>query len=381
MAKRDYYEILGVSKDSSPEKIKKAYRRLAVKHHPDRNPDNSKQAEAKFKQIAEAYKILSDPDKRKIYDQFGHAGLEAETGAGAGTGGFSGFDPFKIFEEVFGRGESFGGSPFGDFFSGTTTRSGRRTQIGASLQYNLQIDFEEAVKGAEKRISLARYDACSRCGGNGVEPGHNAESCPGCGGTGYIQTKQGFFAFTRTCTQCQGKGRIIRHPCRECQGKGRVRKTKKMRVNIPAGVDSGTTLRLRGEGEAGVEGGPSGDLFVSIRVKPHSLFFRKGDDIIVEVPISFALAALGGEISIPTLNGKVKLKIPAGTQSSKIFRLRGKGVPHLHSIGKGSQLVKVIIETPVNLTLEQKQLLKKFDELSKDSGQPKIKEFFRKIWG
>ena len=381
MAKRDYYEVLGVSKNASPGEIKKAYRRLAVKYHPDRNLDNSKQAEEKFKQIAEAYKVLSDPEKRKIYDQFGHAGLEAEVGAGAGAGGFRGFDPFKIFEEVFGRGDFFGGSSFGDLFSGTTTRSGTRAQIGASLQYNLQIDFEEAVRGVEKRISLTRYGTCSHCGGKGVEPGHSAESCPVCGGDGYIQTRQGFFAFTRTCTQCHGKGTVIRHPCRECQGKGRVRKTKKLRVNIPAGVDSGTTLRLKGEGEAGIEGAPPGDLFVSIKVKPHPLFFRKGDDVVMEVPISFALAALGGEISIPTLNGKVKLKIPTGTQSSKIFRLRGKGVPHLHSIGKGSQLVKVIIETPVNLTLEQKQLLKKFDELSKNSGQPKIKEFFRKIWG
>ncbi|RLE14188.1 molecular chaperone DnaJ [Candidatus Aerophobetes bacterium] len=378
MAKRDYYEILGVSRDASPEEIKRAYRRLAIKYHPDRNPDNPKEAEEKFKEVAEAYKVLSDPEKRKIYDQYGHAGLEAEVGAGAG--GFSGFDfdPFKIFEEVFGRDDIFGQDLFGDFF-GRTTTTRRRAQTGASLQYNLEIDFEEAVNGAEKELSLTRYEVCPRCSGEGVEPGYHPEACPACGGTGYIQTRQGFFAFTRTCTQCHGRGTVVRHPCRECRGTGRVRKTRKIMVKIPPGVDNGTTLRLRGEGEAGVEGGPAGDLFVSIKVRPHPLFSRKGDDIFLEIPISFALAALGGEVSVPTLNGKVKLKIPAGTQTGKIFRLRGRGVPHLHSAGRGDQLVKVVVETPVNLTLEQKQLLKRFDELSRDSGQPKIKEFFRKV--
>jgi len=384
VAKKDYYEILGVSRDASPEEIKRAYRRLAVKYHPDRNPDNPKEAEEKFKEVAEAYKVLSDPEKRKIYDQYGHAGLEAGVGTGGTTyGGFGGFDfdPFKIFEEVFGREDIFGEDIFGGLFGGSATTRSRKAQAGVSLQYNLEIDFEEAVKGTEKEISLTRYETCPRCGGQGVEPGYRPEPCPACGGTGYIQTRQGFFSFTRTCTQCHGRGTIIRHPCRECRGTGRVRRTRKIRVKIPPGVNDGTTLRLRGEGEAGIEGGPSGDLFVSIRVRPHPLFSRREDDIVVEVPISFALAALGGEISVPTLDGKVKLKIPAGTQSGKIFRLRGKGVPHLHSSGRGDQLVKVYVETPVNLSLEQKQLLKRFDELSRDTGQPRIKEFFRKVRG
>jgi len=380
--KKDYYEILGVPRDASPEEIKKAYRRLAIKYHPDRNPDNPKEAEEKFKEVAEAYKVLSDPEKRRIYDQYGHAGLEAGVGAGAG-GGFHGFDfnfdPFKIFEEVFGREDIFGEDLFGDLFGRTRTVRRERAQAGASLRAELEIDFDEAVKGTEKRISLTRYEICSRCDGRKIEPGHKPETCSACGGTGYIQSRQGFFVFTRTCTQCHGRGTIIRHPCRECRGTGRVRQTRNIRVNIPPGVSDGTTLRLRGEGEAGVGGGPSGDLFVTIRVRSHPLFSREDDDIIVEVPISFALAALGGEISVPTLNGKTKLKIPAGTQSGQVFCLRGKGVPHLHSSGRGDQLVRVMIETPVNLTPEQKKLLKRFDELSKDTGQPKMKEFFRKV--
>ena len=382
MTKRDYYEILGVSKDASAEEIKKAYRRLAVKHHPDRNRDNPKQAEEKFKEVAEAYKVLSDSEKRKIYDQFGHAGLEAEVGAGAAPGGFGGFDfdPFKIFEEVFGREDpSGGGDIFGDLFGRTASARRTRAQTGASLQYTLEIDFEEAVRGTERQISVTRHEPCQRCGGEGTEPGHRSETCSACGGTGNIQTRQGFFAFTRTCTQCHGRGTVIRHPCRECRGRGRVKRTRKIQVTIPAGVDDGMTLRLRGEGEAGVEGGPSGDLFVSIQVRPHSLFTRRGDDMLLEVPVSFDLAALGGEVSVPTLNGKVKLKVPAGTQSGKIFRLRGKGAVHIHSLGKGDQLVKVIVETPVNLTSEQKQLLKRFGELSRNTGQPRVRDFFRKV--
>jgi len=380
MTKRDYYEILGISRDATPEQIKKAYRRLAVKYHPDRNPDNAKEAEEKFKEVSEAYKILSDPEKRQIYDQYGHQGLEAEMGAGAGTGwtGFD-FDPFKIFEEVFGREDVFGGDIFGDIFGRRTATRRREGEPGANLHYNLEISFEEAVFGTEKSIEVPKHGVCPICKGSGVKPGYHPQTCPTCGGRGYVEVRQGFFSFSRTCTQCQGRGTIIRNPCKQCHGTGRVKTVKKIRVSIPAGVDEGSRLRLRGEGEAGLGGGSPGDLFITIRVRPHPLFNRQGDNIILEVPISFALAALGGEISIPTLNGKVRLKIPSGTQSGKIFRLRGKGVPHLNSFRKGDQLVRVVVETPVNLTSEQRQLLKRFDDLGRNNGQPKVKEFFKKV--
>lgn len=375
MAKRDYYEILGISRDASPEEIKKAYRKLAIKYHPDRNPDNSKEAEEKFKEVSEAYKILSDPEKRQIYDQYGHAGLEAEVGAGAGFGGF-GFDPFKIFEEVFGR-ESFGGDIFGDFF-GHRARA-RQAQPGSDLHYTLEISFEEAVFGTEKEIRANRYEPCSSCRGSGIRPGSGSQTCPTCRGTGYVSVSQSFFSISRTCTQCQGKGTIIRDPCRQCRGTGRIRTTRKIKVKIPAGIDHGAHLRLGGQGEAGLRGGPPGDLYVSLRVKPHPIFERDGNNIICEVPISFAQAALGGKVSVPTLNGKVKLTIPPGTQTNKIFRLRGKGIPYLHSPNRGDQWVKVVVETPVHLSEQQKELLRKLDELRQGNGQPRMKDFFNKV--
>ena len=378
MTKRDYYEILGISRDATPEEIKKAYRRLAVKYHPDRNLDNAKESEEKFKEVSEAYKILSDPEKRRIYDQYGHQGLEAEMGAGTGWTGFD-FDPFKIFEEVFGRGDVFGGDIFGDIFGRRTRTRERSGEPGADLQYNLEISFKEAAFGTEKSIEVPKYEICPTCKGSGVKPGYHPQICPACEGRGYVEVRQGFFSFSRTCTQCQGRGTIIRNPCKQCHGTGRVKRVKKIKVTIPAGVNDGSRLRLRGEGEAGFGGGPPGDLYITIRVRPHPLFSREGDNIIIEVPISFALAALGGEISIPTLNGKVRLKIPSGTQSGKIFRLRGKGVPHLNSFQRGDELVKVVVETPVNLTLEQRQLLKRFDELGRNNGQPKVKDFFSKV--
>ena len=375
MAKRDYYEILGISRDASPEEIKKAYRRLAIKYHPDRNPDNSKEAEEKFKEVSEAYKILSDSEKRQIYDQYGHAGLEAEVGAGAGFGGF-GFDPFKIFEEVFGRG-SFGGDIFGDFF-GRRARAGE-AQPGSDLHYTLEISFEEAAFGTEKEIRIGRYEPCSSCEGSGIKPGSGPETCPTCKGSGYVSVSQGFFSISRTCTQCQGRGTIIRDPCRQCRGAGRTRTTRKIKVRIPAGIDHGAHLRLGGQGEAGLHGGPPGDLYVSLRVKPHPIFERDGNNIICEVPISFAQAALGGKVSVPTLNGKVKLTIPPATQTNKIFRLKGRGIPYLHSSSRGDQLVKVVVETPVSLNEEQKELLRKFDELRQGNGQPRMKDFFNKV--
>jgi len=375
VAKRDYYEILGISRDASPQEIKKAYRRLAIKYHPDRNPDNSKEAEEKFKEVSEAYKILSEPEKRQIYDQYGHAGLEAEVGAGAGFGGF-GFDPFKIFEEVFGRG-SFGGDIFGDFF-GRRARAGE-AQPGSDLHYTLEISFEEAAFGTEKEIRIGRYEPCSSCKGSGIKPGSGPETCPTCKGSGYVSVSQGFFSISRTCTQCQGRGTIIRDPCRQCRGAGRTRTNRKIKVKIPAGVDHGAHLRLGGQGEAGLHGGPPGDLYVSLRVRPHPIFERDGNNIICEVPISFAQAALGGKVTVPTLNGKVKLTIPPATQTNKIFRLRDRGIPYLHSSSRGDQLVKVVVETPVSLNEEQKELLRKFDGLRAGNGQPRMKDFFNKV--
>jgi len=378
VAKRDYYEILGISRRASPEEIKKAYRRLAIKYHPDKNPGNSKEAEEKFKEVSEAYKILSDPEKRQIYDQYGHAGLEAEVGAGAG--GFGGFDvdPFKIFEEVFGR-ESFGGDIFGDFFGRRARTRTREAQPGSDLHYTMGISFEEAAFGTEKEIRVSKYEPCSSCGGSGIRPGSGSQICPTCKGTGYVSVSQGFFSLSRTCTQCQGRGTIIRDPCRQCRGTGRIRKSRKIKVRIPAGVDHGAHLRLGGQGEAGLRGGPPGDLYVSLRVKPHPIFERDGNNIICEVPINFAQAALGGRVIVPTLNGKVKLTIPPRTQTNKIFRLRGKGIPYLHSPNRGDQWVKVVVETPVHLSEEQKELLRKFDELRQGNGQPRMKDFFNKV--
>ncbi|MEE9191621.1 MAG: molecular chaperone DnaJ [Candidatus Aerophobetes bacterium] len=379
MAKRDYYEVLGISRSASQDEIKKAYRKLALRYHPDKNPDNSKEAEEKFKEVSEAYKVLSDSEKRQIYDQYGHAGLEAEVGAGAGTGfgGFE-FDPLKIFEEVFGR-QSFGGDLFGDFFGGRSRTRAGDAEPGRDLHYTLGISFEEAAFGAERNIQIPRRETCSTCTGSGIKPGSQPQTCPTCQGNGYVAISQGFFSMTRTCTQCRGRGTIIKDPCRDCRGTGRVKRTRKVKVKIPAGVDHGSRLRLAGEGEAGFRGGPSGDLYIGLRVKSHSIFKRDGNNIVCEVPISFSQAALGAEIRVPTLNGRVRVKIPPGTQTNKIFRLKGQGVPYLRSSGRGDQWVKVVIETPVNLTGEQKELLMKFQELSRDSEQPRIREFIGKI--
>ncbi len=381
MVKRDYYEVLGISRSASAQEIKRAYRRLALKYHPDKNPDNSKEAEEKFKEISEAYKVLSDPEKRQIYDQYGHAGLEAEIGAGAGAGAGAGgfeFDPFKIFEEVFGR-ESSGGDPFGNLFGRRSPTRAREAEPGRDLHYALGISFEEAAFGTKKEIRIPRYEACSICSGSGIKPGSQPQTCPTCQGSGYLAMSQGFFSITRTCTQCQGRGTIIKYPCRDCRGTGRVRRTRRVKVKIPAGVDHGSKLRLAGEGEAGLRGGIPGDLYISLRVKPHSIFKRDGNNIICEVPISFTQAALGSQIKVPTLNGGVRLKIPRGTQTNKILRLKGQGIPYLHSSGRGDHWVRVIVETPVNLTGEQKELLMKFQELSQDNEQPRIREFLGKI--
>lgn len=380
MGKRDYYDVLEVSRNTSAEEIKKAYRRLALKYHPDKNPDNRDQAREKFKEVSEAYKILSDSEKRQIYDQYGHQGLESQVGAGAGFGGFD-FDPFKIFEEVFGGRDTFDGDIFSGLFGRSRRDSATGVEAGRGLRAAVEVSFEEAAFGTTKKIRISRYESCQICQGSGITPGSQPETCPVCGGSGYVQSQQGFFNFTRPCTQCQGRGSIVKNPCSQCHGTGRVRKNRQIQIKIPAGIHDGAHLRLRGEGEAGLGGGPSGDLFIVVKVRPHSIFKREEDTVIVEVPISFSLAALGGEMSVPTLEGKVKLKIPSGTQTNKIFRLRGKGIPHLNSSSRGDQWVKVIVETPVKLTAEQRELLLKFDQLGRNNGQPRIKEFFRKMSG
>ena len=360
--KRDYYELLGLNRSASEEQIKKAYRKLALKYHPDRNPGD-KQAEETFKEVSEAYQVLTDPEKRVQYDQFGHAAF------GNGGLGKGGFDFTSGFEDVF-------GDIFGEFFGSRTTR-GRSRARGEDLRYNLSISFEEAVFGTEKKIKIPRQGPCDSCHGSGSKPGSSPRTCPTCRGKGQVSFQQGFFVVSRTCNQCRGQGTIISNPCSSCRGAGRVRKFQTLSVRIPAGVETGSRLKLRGEGESGVSGGPSGDLYVVIQVKPHPLFIRDGLEIICEVPISFAQAALGAEIDVPTLEGKVKMKIPPGTQSGKIFRLKGKGVKDVQGYHHGDQHVRVVLETPTHLTSRQKELLKEFATLGGEN--PLAEGFLDKV--
>src|SRR5271169_5733346 len=321
--KRDYYEVLGVSRTASEDEIKKSYRRLAIQFHPDRNPGD-RQAEDKFKEVNEAYQVLSDAEKRAQYDRFGHAAFQ---GPQAG-GGFGGFDFSQGFEDVF-------SDIFGDFFGTGRGRARSRTRRGDDLRYDLEIEFEEAARGTEKTVKIARLAPCEACKGTRSRDGSGSRTCPNCRGTGQVRTQQGFFSISTTCGSCRGEGSIITDPCAKCQGQGRIRKQETLSVRIPAGVDNGSRLKLRSEGEAGFAGGPAGDLYVVIHVKEHALFVRQENDVIIEVPISFPQAALSAEVEVPTLEGKVKLKIPAGTQSGKILRLKGKGIVDLHGYGRG----------------------------------------------
>ena len=368
VGKRDYYEILGVPRNATEAEIKKAYRRLALKYHPDKNAGN-KEAEERFKEINEAYAVLTDPQKREAYDRFGHAGVE-EGGMGGfgGFGGFgAGFDMGEVFEDI-----------FTEFFGGTSARRRRRPQRGADLQYHMEIRFEEAVFGMETQIRVPRTVTCSACRGSGARPGTRPASCPTCGGTGEIRYQQGFFSIRRTCSHCGGEGRIIQSPCPECRGTGQVQRERTLSVKIPPGVETGSRLRLVGEGEPGVHGGPPGDLYIVITVKPHERFTREGDDLRCVHTISFPQAALGADITIPTLNGSAQLHIPPGTQSGQVFRIRGKGVPHIRGRGTGDLLVEIRVQTPTHLTPRQRELL---EALALEMGEavPEEKGFLSKV--
>lgn len=370
--KRDYYEVLGVGKSASDADIKKAYRKLAKQYHPDVN-QGDKQAEAKFKEANEAYEVLSNPQKRAQYDQFGHAGMDPNGFGGFGGGGFGDFDFGDIFESF------FGGSGFG----GRSGRNKRGPQKGADLKYSMEIAFEEASFGLEKEITINRMENCSTCGGTGSKPGSEPSTCKHCNGTGQVQYKQstpfGHFVNVKTCEVCGGEGRIITNPCSTCNGKGKIRKNIKIKVNIPAGIDDGQTISLRGEGEAGVRGGPAGDLYITIRIKTHPLFQRQGSDVICEIPITFVQAALGAELEVPTLDGKVKYTVPEGTQTGTVFRLKSKGIPFLRGNGRGDQYVRVNIEVPKKLNEKQKSILKEFADMSGDECHEERKSFFNKM--
>jgi molecular chaperone DnaJ len=369
-AKRDYYEVLGVSRSSSEEEIKKAYRKLAVKYHPDKNPGD-KSAEEKFKEVSEAYEVLSNPEKRSAYDRFGHGAFH-QSGGGAG---FGGHDPFEVFREVFG-----GGNVFGSIFEEAFDMGGERSARGrgSDLRYDLHITFEEAARGCEKEISITRLETCRSCSGSGADSGSPVAKCGTCRGTGQVFASRGFFSVAQACPRCRGTGKIIEKMCAYCHGQGRVEKTSTLKIKIPAGIDNGARLRSSGQGEGGFQGGPPGDLYIVIHVKPHPIFSRDGADLYCEVPISFAKAALGGELKVPTLEGAAMLKVPPGTQSGKIFRLRGKGLPDLHGRRTGDLHVKLFVEVPTKLSAEQKSKLEDFARSCKEDTHPQEQNFFKK---
>jgi molecular chaperone DnaJ len=374
MSKRDYYEVLGVSRNASESDIKKAYRRLAMKYHPDRNPGGD--SDQKFKEAKLAYEVLSDPKKRSAYDQFGHAGVEGGAGFGPGAGDFGAGGFSDIFGDV-----------FGDIFGGRA--GGRRVHRGADLRYDLSLTLEEAVSGKEVKIRIPTLVECQFCGGSGAKPGTKPKTCPTCNGVGQVRMQQGFFSIQQTCPHCRGSGTVIDEPCAHCHGHGRVEEQKTLSVKVPAGVDTGDRIRLSGEGERGEQGGAPGDLYVQINVREHPIFTREDNNLFCEVPIGFVTAALGGELQVPTLNGKVNLKIPPGTQTGKMFRMRGKGVKPVRGGVVGDLICRVLVETPVNLNERQRALLREFDESVQAGGEKHsphssswldgVKSFFEKM--
>jgi len=381
MTKRDYYEILGVPKGASKDDVKKVYRSLALKYHPDRvSADKKKEAEEKFKEISEAYAVLSDDQKRAQYDQFGHAGIDSRYSS---EDIFRGADFGNIFEDL-----GFGGGVFDDlfenfgFFGQDTRRSSRRTRRGSDLQYDIEITFEESAFGTDKPISIPRHEICPDCKGDGAKTGTKKQVCSSCGGSGKRTAQHAFgFVVTTVCQKCGGEGSIIKTPCPTCNGLGAVTAERKIHVKIPAGVEDGSRLRLSGEGEAGAKGGPRGDLYILIYVKPHQIFSRHENDILCEVPISFTQAALGSEIEVPTLEGRVKMTVPAGTQSGKIFRLKSKGIADLHGRSRGDEHVRVVVETPTHLNIQQKKILEEFAKISGEDINPMTTSFMDKLKG
>ena len=368
--KRDYYEVLGVGRNASEEEVKRAYRKLAVKFHPDKNPDDP-HAEEKFKELGEAYDVLMDSDKRAAYDRFGHAAFAS---GGAGFGGFH--DPFDIFREVFGGG-GFGGGIFETFFGGAGARTEDR-QRGSDLRYDMQIGLEEAAFGVEKEIEIEKLDTCDKCHGSGAEPGSRTIHCPTCGGRGQVISSRGFFHVSQTCPRCRGAGEIIEKPCPNCHGEGRVEKLSRVKLKIPAGIREGSRLRSSHNGEAGIRGAPPGDLYVVVHIKEHKVFRREDDDLYCDVPIAFSLAALGGEVDVPTLEGKAHLKVPVGTQSGQMFKLRGKGITNVNGRGRGDLFARLIVEVPSRLNAEQRRRLEEFAALCSDENTPLRKSFFER---
>ena len=369
--KRDYYEVLGIARNASGEDVKRAYRKLAVKFHPDKNPDDAR-AEEKFKELGEAYDVLMDEEKRAAYDRYGHTAFSQ--GMGGRGGGFH--DPFDIFREVFGGGA--GGGIFETFFGGggSTDREGR--QRGSDLRYDMQITLEEAAFGAEKEIEVRKLDACDKCEGTGAEAGSRAVTCPNCHGRGQVISSRGFFQVSQTCPRCRGVGEIVEKPCRVCDGEGRVERTSRIKLKVPAGIADGARLRSSRNGEAGIRGGAQGDLYVVIHVKEHPIFQRDEDNLYCEVPIPFSTAALGGEIPVPTLDGKASLKVPAGTQSGQIFKLHGKGISNVNGRGRGDLVARLLVEVPTRLNAEQRQKLEEFAGLCGEENTPLHKSFFER---